>query len=211
VQLSSVGAYGPASPPGAERTITEASPEAPRGPYEITKTQADCLVRETSAPGLTWTILRPSNVIGARMPNASLRALLGAIRKGHFFYIGGRGAIATYVHVDDVAAALIACGRDPRARRQVFNLSSDCALEALVDRAAAALGVRPPSLRVPAGIVRAAIRLATPFVSLPLTMPRVDALIARTAYPSDRIVETLGFRLSRPLPAAVDDVLSTIA
>jgi nucleoside-diphosphate-sugar epimerase len=208
VQLSSVGAYGP--PPGGAaraRTVTEDTPVRPQGEYETTKTAADELVMEAAARGdITYTILRPSIVFGPSMPNNSLRQLGAVIRRRLFFYVGAPGAIATYVHVDDVVDALQRCARDSRACNQIFNLSNDCTVEQLVEGLAASSGVRPPRARLPERAVRLFVNAVGRFAPLPLTDARVDALVARTRYPFTKISKELGMSPSRFVPATVGDV-----
>lgn len=191
VQLSSVGAYGPVHGGSSVTTVTEDSPEAPVGPYEETKTEADRLVRSRSAPGslLTSTILRPSNVFGPGMPNDSVRGLLRAVDRGWFFYVGREEAVATYVHVNDVVSALLACGIHPAARGRTFNVSNDCELRAIVDAVADAVGVSRPELRLPERHVRWLARLAGTVVRHPLTANRIDALTRRVRYPATRLAE----------------------
>jgi len=141
VQLSSVGAYGPPPVPSARRVVDEESPEAPRGVYEETKTASDRLVRQASGHhGLSISLLRPTAVIGATMPNASVRALVAMVRRGWFMYPGPVDAVANYVHVDDVVSGLLACANHPRAAGQDFILSSDCLWTALVSHVAAWVG-----------------------------------------------------------------------
>lgn len=207
VQVSSVGAYGPGT--GRDgRVVIEATPERPRGEYEVTKTESDHLVRQAAdGKTLSCTILRPSNVIGRRMPSASFRALVEMVRRRLFFYIGPPGAVATYVHVDDVVSALLACAFHPAAPGQIFNLSSDCLLESLIDEIARVLGVRAPRVRLPEGLVRAAVRLLEGRSALPLTSARVNALVSRTRYPSSHISSVLGFGLARPMPAGVAELI----
>jgi len=196
IQLSSVGAYGPPQHGAAEaRSITESDPPRPVGPYETTKTRADELVLAAGQSGLmTYTIVRPANVFGETMTNQSLRALLGMIRRRLFFYVGERGAVTNYVHVDDVVAALLACVHKPAALGQIYNLSNDCALEALVAESAQALGVRPPSLRVPEFAVRLAARFGSILPRFPLTDERINVMVNRTRYPSDKIERELGVK-----------------
>jgi nucleoside-diphosphate-sugar epimerase len=209
VQLSSVGAYGP--PPGAahdERVVSEETPPRPVGEYEITKTLADELIMQAGAMGaITFSLVRPSNVFGATMPNNSLRALGEMVRRGLFFYIGPPGAVATYVHVDDVVATLLACGTDVRARGQIFNLSNDCLLEELIGGMAAALGVRAPTARVPEFLVRGVQRVAGRLVRLPLTRERIDNLVLRTRYPFAKLQGQLGIAPRVAVPKAIGEVL----
>jgi nucleoside-diphosphate-sugar epimerase len=209
VQLSSVGAYGP--PEDGARTnriVTEDTRPRPVGEYEATKTRADELVMQASEGGLmTYSIVRPSNVLGAMMSNQSLRGLIAMVRRGLFFYIGEPGAVATYVHVDDVAAALMRCASEPKARGQIYNLSNDCLLEDLIKYIVPLLGVRSPRIRIPESLIRTAVGLFEGRMSIPLTQPRIDALVNKTRYPSDKIVSELGFKFSKPMPAAIEDLI----
>lgn len=206
VQLSSVGAYGP--PPGAaseERQVTEASPSAPVGEYEVTKTLADELVIDFAANHdlFSYSILRPSNVVGANMTNQSARALVQMIRKRMFFYIGSRSAIATYIHVDDVVAALVLCATAARARGEVFNLSNDCPLAEIVDAVSRAANQSAPALCVPEGALRLAVRLLSAIPGMPLTQERIDALVRRTRYPTGKIESLLGFKPEYSIPPTI--------
>jgi nucleoside-diphosphate-sugar epimerase len=207
IQLSSVGAYGPPAPAHLARDIDERTPENPSGPYETTKTDSDRLVAAAGREGVivpAW--LRPANVVGRQMRSAAVTGLASALRRGVFFYVGAPGAIANYVHVEDVASALVAC-ESPAAAGQVFNLSSDCAWEDLIARLAARLRVPVPRRRLPEVLVRGIVGTAGRVITLPLTAPRIDALVNRTRYPSAKIGSVLGFRLAFPMPEGIDTVL----
>lgn len=210
VQLSSVGAYGPPLSGASEkRVVTENTICHPVGEYEVTKTIADELVISLAErePLFTYTILRPSNVIGKEMTNQSLWSLLSMIKKRLFFYIGSRTAIATYIHVDDVVAALVICGSDERARGQVFNLSNDCALSEIVFSVANAYKFTPPSLCVPESLLRFVVKYTSWLKIVPLTQYRIDALVRSTYYPSNKIEKVLGFTPQYAIPQAVIDML----
>lgn len=206
VQLSSVGAYGP--PQGAahsERIVVETTPCVPVGEYEITKTLSDQLVEKfaETEPLFSFCILRPSNVVGPTMSNQSLRALVRMIEKRIFFYIGSRHSVATYVHVDDVVAALVLCGTHANARGQVFNLSNDCLLSEIVDAVCLNSSLPPPNLCVPEYLVRGVTKLLSSVVTIPLTQERIDALVKMTYYPTRKIEKCLGFKPDFSIPAAI--------
>jgi nucleoside-diphosphate-sugar epimerase len=206
VQLSSVGAYGP--PQGCvtiDRTVTESTPTCPLGEYETTKTRADELVLQAGVSELiTYSILRPSNVFGDSMVNRSLRGLIKMVKRGLFFYIGKPGAIATYVHVDDVVAAMMKCAFSPAARGQIYNLSADCRLEDLVNKMADLLYVHRPLLRIPEMPIRATVNILERWMDIPLSPSRIDALVKRTSYPADKLINELGFCFSKPMPDGID-------
>lgn len=209
VQLSSVGVYGPSTGMVSEfRVVTESTVSSPKGEYEVTKTVADELIMQLAAiePLFSYTILRPSNVIGESMPNQSLRSLVSMIRKRLFFYINSRSAVATYIHVDDVVAALMLCGTDLRAIGQVFNLSNDCKLSEIVSAVAKSSGVKPPNLCVPEMPLRILVKLLSPILHIPLTQERIDALVRGTYYPATKIKDFLGFVPQYNIPSVAASI-----
>jgi nucleoside-diphosphate-sugar epimerase len=202
IQLSSVGVYGPPK----ELLVTEKTASAPANEYERTKLVSDRLVQEAChRSDMDYVILRPSNVIGADMKNGSFFALVKAVSRGRFFFIGPRGAIATYVHVEDVVRALVACQKAPKA--SVYNLSSDCKWETLIERIASLVGVQSPRIRIPAAPLRLVIGALDGRVRLPLTSGRLASLTNRSRYLSDRIVQELGFSFAKPMPDGIEDVV----
>ena len=206
VQLSSVGAYGPA--PGRERTVTEETPPNPIGPYEVTKTLADQLIMDTArAPRLTYSILRPSNVYGPGMPNGSLRQLAAFIRRRLFFYVGFKRPIATYIHVEDVVSGLLLCGFIEAAKGQVYNISNDCYMDEMVNGLAQSMNAPRPFLRIPEKLMRCLVYFASKLARLPVTQERVDALMVRTRYPSTKLEQQLGYSAKHSVPQTIGDIL----
>lgn len=211
VQLSSVGAYG-LDGEGAQsgRTITEASVEQPAGMYEVSKTVSDQLVREFALkePLFSFTIIRPTIVIGSTMPNQSFHAMARMIKRGIFFRIGRQPAMGNYVHVHDVVRALVQCIGDARAHGKVFIVANDCPLNQVVDALAHAMQVAPPKLVLPEGVLRLLVKFTSPWLKLPLTTARIDALTRKTHYSSDLIGKTLGFFPLEPIPASIPRLIA---
>ena len=201
IQLSSIGVYGPPR----DLVVTEETAPAPANEYERTKLASDVLVQQAcQRSDMDYVILRPSNVIGAEMKNGSFFALVRAVSRGRYFFIGPRGAIATYVHVEDVVCALVACQDAPKA--SVYNLSSDCTWEAMIERIATFVGRRSPRVRVPTLPLRLVIRALECHMQLPLTSGRLASLTNRSRYSSDRIIQELGFAFAKPMPDGIEDV-----
>jgi nucleoside-diphosphate-sugar epimerase len=204
VQLGSAGVYGPHAGP----VVTEESPLRPANEYERSKAESDRMLAKVGADGgLPWTILRPTIVFGPGMPNASLRALVRHVRRGSFCFVGARGAIAPYVPVDNVAAALMLCARHPDAPGQVYNLSDDRTMEEFIGVIAGALGCPTPRLRLPRGLLMAAAAVLERLPGAPLTRSRVRALSGRTRYPTQKIEVELGYRRS----VGLEDALRALA
>jgi nucleoside-diphosphate-sugar epimerase len=191
VQLSSVGVYGPK----ARGEVTEESMFNPCGEYEITKTESDqIVVNAADKGGFNYSIVRPSNVYGAGMTNRSLYALVTMIHRGLFFFIGKPGASANYIHVDNVAEALLLCGTMPQAAGKAYNLSDHRTMEAFVGVIAQSLGKEMPHTRVPEFCIRLLATLLGKLPGMPLTKARVDALTAYAIYSNEKIERELGYR-----------------
>ena len=201
VQLSSVGVYGKSNHLNIKKIITEESALNPIGEYEETKTIADNLIISFAKKRtMTYTILRPSNIVGYSMPNKAFRTLLEAIRKRRFFYIGSKDSIVTYIHVDDVVEALILCVKSSKAKNQIFNLSYDCRLSEIVSKVSISCGNKPNFFCIPKKPLRFLISVISRFVRVPLSMARIDALSSKVSYPNTLITNILGFIPKHNIP-----------
>ena len=212
VQLSSVGVYGELTDNRpAVRKITELSKIHPYGEYELTKARADKLLIEASKSGaFTFSILRPSNIVGIGMPNQSFRGLVENIIRRRFFYIGSIHSVSNYVHVDDVVAALVLCSQAPRAINQIFNTSNDCRLSDIVLSLSLVKKIRHKRFIIPQWLARFVVSITPSFFKSPLTQSRIDALVSRTYYPNTKIKRLLRFSPKRSIPDfAVEYMKST--
>lgn len=191
VQLSSTGVYGK----NHCGRVSEDTDTEPANKYEITKLEADELIRKaTHSLCLEHVILRPSNVYGPNMPNQSLFKLMKIIDLGLFFFVGTRKSIANYIHVENVVDALINCGAAelPDNGRK-YIVSDHRTMEEFVGIIAESLGKSAPRQQVPEPLVRVAAAVASLIPGSPLITSRVDALVNKTLYVSDRIENELGF------------------
>jgi nucleoside-diphosphate-sugar epimerase len=191
VQLSSVGAYGPIT----EGVVTEDQPEAPVGEYERTKTEADRLicaaVMEDAFPAV---IVRPSNVYGPTMRNRSLFQLIRAVDRGLFFFIGRPGAVANYIHVDNVVEALTRSATAPHADARTYIVSDYRSLEEFISIIAGHLGRAVPRVRIPSRMAQGAALAGAWLPGFPLTKARIRALTSRAIYSTQRIELETGYR-----------------
>jgi len=193
VQLSSIAVYGAPQSGG----ITEESPLQPIDVYGNSKAAADRLVIDAARKeGFGCSILRPAKIFGAGIDSETNRILyrmISIIDRGLFFFIGKPGAVAHYVHVDNVVEALMRCGDTRAGGSQAYNLSDDCTIEEFVTVIASALGKPCPALRLPEAPIRLLARLLGKVPGFPLTERRVAALINRARFPCGRIERETGY------------------
>lgn len=196
VQLSSVGAYGPVN----AGVVTEEWVDRPAGPYEVSKTEFDGILKHAAINhGIEICIVRPSNVYGPGMRNQSIRQMTNGVRKGLFAFIGPPGASANYVHVDDVVQALALCVEQPQAAHQTYIVSASATIEDMVSGLVAGADIPPPKLRISLPMAKCLAVLFQWIPRWPLTMSRVQALSTRSRYSTEKIERELGWRLSVPV------------
>ncbi len=202
VQVSSVAVYGDR----CSGEIIEETAVAPADIYASTRSEADAAVVEASTAAFSYSILRPSAVVGPRMRNRSIHAWLSAIDRGLFFFIGEPGAKVNYVHEDNVVDALVLCATRAEAKGRTYNLSQDLDVEATVAALARAIGRATPRARLPRALAWLAATAGAAIRGFPLTPARVDALTRRVTYPSARIEHELGYRHRAPLEEALTEI-----
>ncbi|MEO8101645.1 MAG: NAD-dependent epimerase/dehydratase family protein [Betaproteobacteria bacterium] len=204
VQLSSTGVYGRQ----VSGVVDEETLVNPANAYEVSKAMADAIVLDTAGKqGLACVVVRPSNVYGPNMPNQSLLQLIRMIDRRRFFFIGRRGAIVNYVHVENVVDALILCGQTALpGNGRAYIVSDHCGLDEFVHLITTALGKAPPRLRLPERVVRAVATAAGGIPGFPLTPSRIDALTGRAVFCANRIRTELGFRNTISMEAGISDL-----
>lgn len=203
VQLSSLSVYGAPR----EGVVDEETPLHPRSVYARTKLESDAIVASMAGGAFGYTLVRPAAVIGAGMRNGSIRALVDAVDRGRFCFIGPQGSIGNYVHEKNIVQALLLCATCDAAKDRTYNLAQNVTLEAMIATIASKLGRHSPQIRIPERVARAAAQLACIVPTFPLTPARVDALTSRVEYRTDRIERELGYRHR----ASVEDALREIA
>lgn len=200
IQLSSVGVYGPPNIANQEREIFEISDSntSTMSIYEKTKLEADqYILKNFPKNNLNFCILRPSQIIGDYMPNESINKLINVIKKKIFFYIGKKGAIRSYVHVEDVARAIILIleNIDGIAKNKVYNISYDSFIEDIVKEIIKQNNLNYKPKRFAEKFIRFLLQFFSFFrIPLPLTLKRLNGLVSRTRYNSNIIKKELSFK-----------------
>lgn len=160
---------------------------------KLVRVEAEECVR---ASRLEWTILRPTMIYGAP-GDRNMERLLRALARWPVVLVPGRGrALLQPVHVEDLAAAIVAALDSERAACRVYDVSGADALplDAVIDAAAAAVGRRRAKLRLPMRPVAAALRLAERVgLRLPLREEQVLRLAEDKAFSHAAAADDFGF------------------
>ena len=132
-RLVHVGSASELGDPGSATTVDESQPMAPTGDYAETKAEGTRVVLAAAADGgLDALVARVFNVVGHPVPASSplsgwaaeLRALP---REGGVVEVWWPATTRDFVHVDDVAAALVDLAlSDPTAAARTGGLVNVC-------------------------------------------------------------------------------------
>jgi nucleoside-diphosphate-sugar epimerase len=219
VHISSVAVYGrdAAFGEGAGR-VGEDFPFQPIPDYDTyarTKREAELLVRQRAeTDGLQVIAIRPTVVFGERDRNFSPR-VAAVLRRGILPRVGRGDNRLSLVYAGNVAAAIVAALDRAQPGFRVYNTTNDSDLtqREFFAALAAALGVRPIPITVPAGLARFAGRVGRAMALLasgpsPGLRRTVGFLTGENPYRSDRARDELGWR---PVVAPLEAIARTAA
>lgn len=191
---STIGIYGAAR----DGELDESSPPRPENIYGQTKLEAEQVV-EGSAGNIEISIARISETFGPG--DFRLLKLFRGIDRGKFFVIGDGANLRQVIYVDDLCRALYLCATAAAAVGETFVLAGAEVMttQDMVERIAAVLGRKPPSLRLPIGPFRAAAAVLEATlkplgIQPPLTQRRLDFFTKSFVFSTRKLRERLGFR-----------------
>lgn len=206
VQLSSVGVYGPKY----TGVVTETELFRPYGVYEVTKADADDIVKNyCTSHNIAFSILRPSNVFGCGMPNESLRSLIKTVQSGLFFYIGNpKEYTVNYVHVDNVVESLFLCGSIDSSDQEDYIISDNMLLTDFVSLISTFYNKHTKILTLNKRFVNFLTKLFSHWSKFPLTQSRIAAMTSSVTYACDKIVQQLDYKPSITIEDGITEFLS---
>ncbi|MCA1711760.1 MAG: NAD(P)H-binding protein [Actinobacteria bacterium] len=156
--------------------------------------EAEATVRDSA---LDWTIIRPTMIYGTPA-DRNLSRLLGALRRAPVLPLPGGGRrLQQPVHVDDLAAALLAAATMPAAVGGTYDIAGPAPLTFadLVREAALAVGRRPLLLPVPLWLAIAPLRLYERIAPRPrLKAEQLERLAEDKAFSIEDAVRDFGYQ-----------------
>lgn len=186
--------------------------------YHRTKAQAHRRARTSQAQGLPLIIVCPANVYGPGDMGPNGRFLRDLLR-GRLPGLLTRTSRFSYVHVDDVADALVAAGETGRLGETYLLTGEAATVNEFGAKAAAIAGRRLPLLRFPPALARATglvlDAIARPTgLRFPISREVVNTITrADWLHRHDRATRDLGYEprsLDQGLPETVQSYLSSV-
>lgn len=149
-----------------------------------------------AASTLNATIIRPTMIYGAP-GDRNLERLIGLLRKTPIVPVPGRGDhLQQPIHVDDLAAVIVAAAAREALPQAAYNVAGPQALpfRSIIEQAAVALDRRVRILPVPLAPVRAALHLYERITPTPrLKVEQLDRLEEDKAFDTSGAIRDLAF------------------
>ena len=190
VFVSSIGVNGNFT---KEKPFNENSIPNPTDLYAISKYEAELALQEFSkASGLEVVIVRPPLVYGPGNPGNFLR-LLKLIKSGLPLPFGAVKNLKSFIYVENLASALLACIQHPIAANQTYVVSDgyDLSTPDLITALAKHMQRHPMLVPVSMTVIRALAKLAG-------KMGAIEKMISSLQVDSTKIRTELGW--SPPVP-----------
>lgn len=158
VYVSSIGVNGACTSEGA---FSESDAPQPHSPYALSKWEAEqALHKIAEEAGLEVVIVRPPLVYGANA-KGNFASLMAVIRKGLPLPFKGVRNARSFIYVENLADALIACATHEKAAGQTFLVSDgeDVSLSDLLEKLTMLLGRQPRLFVLPNWLLKLLFRL----------------------------------------------------
>jgi nucleoside-diphosphate-sugar epimerase len=142
--------------------VNEDAPLRPdsKAAYSATKAMAEQVVRDSNSDGFETVVVRPRLVWGAG-DTTILPALVSAVEKKRFSWIGGGGHRTSTTHVDNVIEGLMLGAERGRPGGVYFVTDGDpVVFREFVTELLGTQGVTPPERNTPAPVGRAAAAIS---------------------------------------------------
>jgi nucleoside-diphosphate-sugar epimerase len=209
VYVSTAGVLGDVGP---SRLGTESDAPRPRDLYEITKLRGEQAVRRVAhSDGLEAVIVRPAAVYGPG--ERRFLKLFRPIARRRFVVIGSGNHRLHFIHVADAADGILAAATTPEARGETFMLADSAPIRIadLVRLVAGALGVPPPSIRIPYApvfaLALACEGLCRPLgIDPPIYRRRLAFFGTERAYATGKLAAATGFRARTELATGIPEL-----
>ncbi len=146
VHVSTTGIFGNSLPPVP---INEEYPVNLEVPYHVTKYESEKIILSANSKDLKTSVVRPTLMIGSGDHGATWK-ILENVEQQKFPLVNGGKNLLSFVHVEDVARAMILALKTDKANGEAFNLMSFCVpFRDFLFKIARELNVPPPSTNYP--------------------------------------------------------------
>ena len=185
IHISTCGIYG--SP--MNTLVSEKYLPSPKTKYSKTKLEGEVILQNYLSTNVNLIILRPSQIIGLKMRNTSLKKLYSYIERNLFFFVNNHYSIFSYIIEKDLAIIIDRLIKKNFKTRKIYNVSNQITYKNLVRIIQKSLkqdsyffSINPNIIRLMIFIFEKLIR-----IKIPINNMALNSLITKTRFRSVKI------------------------
>jgi nucleoside-diphosphate-sugar epimerase len=129
IHISTCGIYG--SP--MNTLISEKYPPTPKTKYSKTKFEGEIVLQNYLSTNVNLIILRPSQILGLKMRNTSLKKLYSYVERNLFFFVNNHHSIFSYIMEKDLALIIDSLIKKNYKTKKIYNVSNYITYKNLVE------------------------------------------------------------------------------
>jgi nucleoside-diphosphate-sugar epimerase len=192
IHISTCGIYG--SP--MNTLIDEKYNPSPQTKYSKTKLQGETVLQDNLGTNINLIILRPSQIIGLKMRNTSLKKLYTFIKQKKFFFVNNHYSIFSYIMERDLSAVINNLIKKNFKTRKIYNISNDITYNNLVKIIQKSLKQNNYLFSINPIIVRFMIIIFENLlkIKIPINNVTLNSLITQTRFKSKKIKKEINFK-----------------
>lgn len=159
----------------------------PEGGYGESKVLAEKMIRSRDGGGKEWVIFRSTTIWGPGMSD-HYAVILGMIRRGLYFHVGGRPLLKSYSYIENLADQLVTLASAPadKVHGRTFYLADSQPIDLRAWAGGFARRFRRPIPTLPTPLARSLAFtgdvLTRRGVRFPLTSQRLDNMLTEYVY-----------------------------
>jgi len=185
IHISTCGIYG--SP--MNTLVSEKYLPSPKTKYSKTKLKGENVLQNYLSTNVNLIILRPSQIIGLKMRNTSLKKLHSYVGRNFFFFVNNHYSIFSYIIEKDLAIIIDRLIKKNFKTRKIYNVSNHITYKNLVRIIQKSLkqdsyffSINPIIIRFMIFIFEKLIR-----IKIPINNMSLNSLITKTRFRSVKI------------------------
>ena len=185
IHISTCGIYG--SP--MNTLVSEKYLPSPKTKYSKTKLEGENVLQNYLSTNVNLIILRPSQIIGLKMRNTSLKKLYSYIKRNLFFFVNNHYSIFSYIIEKDLAIIIDRLIKKNFKTRKIYNVSNQITYKNLVRIIQKSLkqdsyffSINPTIIKFMIFIFEKLIR-----IKIPINNMALNSLITKTRFRSVKI------------------------
>ena len=185
IHISTCGIYG--SP--MNTLVSEKYLPSPKTKYSKTKLEGENVLQNYLSTNVNLIILRPSQIIGLKMRNTSLKKLYSHVKRNFFFFVNNHYSVFSYIIEKDLAIIIDRLIKKNFKTRKIYNVSNQITYKNLVRIIQKSLkqdsyffSINPTIIKFMIFIFEKLIR-----IKIPINNMALNSLITKTRFRSVKI------------------------